>query len=505
MVHYQLSQLDLSTRIGLAVRMLDPDRSWGEVTQLARSYGTSRKFLYLLRDRTAQAIQASLAPQMPGPQRSTAWLQLDRHFLQKAILILSLLPPSLRNLQRVLALLFGQACSLGYIQRTLQGAGERARADNQRLQPTQPILAEADEIFKTRRPCLTVVDGRSFLVLNLARQADCDQTTWGVTLLDLLERGIQFEDLACDSAWSLQAGIRAAQLTCPLRADLFHLFQEGGRIAYKLEWRAYRALRTAFRAQRAEQEAHAEKRRSGRPLKVKLTAQEAMAQAERAMNAHDRWVWLFAELRQTLQPFDAQGGLTSAQQARQNLGWIVEWMQALQVDKVTPFANHLAELADRLIDPLAALEQRLADWRTNLPPQTAAFLLWAWQHRQPLELQIERDFPPALQPVAHALWQALADFHRTSSLAEALHSWLRPFLDLHRSMPDWLLALLQGFWNHHTFLRGKRKGHSPLALVKIATPSLAEWLDSMLCPEPTAVESSSWIFKVPEKCYPISF
>ena len=53
-------------------------------------------------------------------------------------------------------------------------------------------MAEADEIFQGRQPCLTVVDGRSFLVLDLAPATARDATTWGVTFLDLQARGIQF-------------------------------------------------------------------------------------------------------------------------------------------------------------------------------------------------------------------------------------------------------------------------------------------------------------------------
>ncbi|MBE7470763.1 MAG: hypothetical protein HS114_16635 [Anaerolineales bacterium] len=57
--------------------------------------------------------------------------------------------------------------------------------------------------------------------------------------------------------------------------------------------------------------------------------------------------------------------------------------------------------------------------------------------------------------------ETLGLFHRSSSLAESLHSWLRPHLQTHRGMPQWLLPLLQLFWNHHQFERGKRSGSSP--------------------------------------------
>ncbi|MBV7328923.1 hypothetical protein KFU94_65845 [Chloroflexi bacterium TSY] len=86
--------------------------------------------------------------------------------------------------------------------------------------------------------------------------------------------------------------------------------------------------------------------------------------------------------------------------------------------------------------------------------------------------------------MALAFWHALDRFHRASSLAESFHAWLRPFLAIHRSLPDWLAALLQLFWNHRTFSRGKRSGHSPLELATDSyVPSLADALDAILQPQ----------------------
>jgi hypothetical protein len=101
-----------------------------------------------------------------------------------------------------------------------------------------PILGEADEIFQGRKPCLTLVDGRSFLVLNLAPAESHDGTTWGLTYLDLVERGIRFQDLACDGGTGLRAGVRETPLAIPLRPDLFHIQQEAYRLTRRLEQRA---------------------------------------------------------------------------------------------------------------------------------------------------------------------------------------------------------------------------------------------------------------------------
>jgi hypothetical protein len=114
---------------------------------------------------------------------------------------------------------------MGYVSQTLTAAGQQATAYNLSVTVPLPILGEADEIFQGRKPCLTLVDGRSFLVVTLTPAESHDGTIWGVTCLDLVERGIQFHDLACDGGTGLRAGVKEAQLAIPLRPDLFHILQ----------------------------------------------------------------------------------------------------------------------------------------------------------------------------------------------------------------------------------------------------------------------------------------
>jgi hypothetical protein len=140
-----------------------------------------------------------------------------------------------------------------------------------------------------------------------------------------------------------------------------------------------------------------------------------------------------------------------------------------------------------LLAPLAWLEQTLAPYRHDLDPATEATILWAWRHRQALALAPGDGFPAHLQATVRAFWTALSFFHRSSSLAEALHSWLRPYLALHRGMPQWLLSLLQLVWNHHPFSRGKRAGSTPLQLAGLSTaPTLAEALNQLCTARPVA-------------------
>lgn len=66
MADYQLSHLDLSTRMELAFLMLNSERPWGQVTDLARAHGVSRKFLYELQEKVSNVLIEALQPQTAG-------------------------------------------------------------------------------------------------------------------------------------------------------------------------------------------------------------------------------------------------------------------------------------------------------------------------------------------------------------------------------------------------------------------------------------------------------
>jgi len=95
--------------------------------------------------------------------------------------------------------------------------------------------------------------------------------------------------------------------------------------------------------------------------------------------------------------------------------------------------------------PIVWLEEQLAFWLEELEEQTEAEIIWAWQHKDELGLSVEEEFPSALQPIVSAYFWALDRFHQSSSMAECVHSFIRPYLTEHRGMPKWLLALHRKF------------------------------------------------------------
>lgn len=485
MAAYRVPEFTLEQRTEAVLQMLVPwpDRPWGLVSELARLYGISRARLYELRKGAWEAIVAALQAGEAGRPAQVTRLTVDKGFIDRTIALLPMLTGSVRDIRLGLNLILGVSRSVGYVSQTLTGAGAQARAYNLALTVPLPILGEADEIFQGRKPCLTLVDGRSFLVLNLTPAASRDGTTWGLTYLDLVERGIQFQDLACDGGTGLRAGVREAKLAVPLRPDLFHLLQEAQRLTRRLEGAAYRAIETTERARRADLEARGLRRRCGRRLKIKVPLPQAQVEEAQAIVTFDSWSWLLAEVRHALEPLTPTHHLVSAVKTKATLETAVGLLKELGQADITAFADDLQQKLPELLAPLEWLEQQLAPVLKNVAADTQAFVLWTWQHRHTLALNFETDFSETLRSVVPVVWETLGLFHRSSSLAESLHSWLRPHLQVHRGMPQWLLPLLQLFWNHHEFERGKRADHSPLELAGVPdAPSLAEVLDQLFPP-----------------------
>ena len=487
MAKYRVPEFTLDQRADAALQMLNPDREWGLVSKLARLHGVSRTLLYEIQDCALDAIVEALLPRDAGRPAQVTTLTVDKAFIDRMIAILPMLKGSVRDIQLGLNLILGVARSVGYISEKLTAAGEQATAYNLGITVPLPILGEADEIFQGRKPCLTLVDGRSFLVLNLTPAESRDGTTWGLTYLDLVERGIQFHDLACDGGTGLRAGVREAELTIPLRPDLFHILQDAYRLTRRLEAAAYRAIETAERARRADLEAHGIIRRRGRRLKIKVPLPQAEVEEVQAIETFDNWYWLLGEIRQALEPITPAYHIVSVAETKATVETAVELLKELDHPDITAFADDLRGKIPELLAPLEWLEQQLTPVLKDLDADTQTFIIWAWQHRQALDLNIDSDIPEALCSVVRTTWDILGLFHRSSSLAESLHSWLRPYLQIHRGMPKWLLPLLQLFWNHHKFERGKRAGSSPLELAGVEdAPSLAAVLDQLFCPSLSA-------------------
>ena len=466
MSNYRRTDIDLSTRIALAIQLLCPIgiRPWGFVVQVAKELGVCRAWLYQLKQRAASALTEEFNCHQPGPKPFESTLCVDRDFLEYATVVLALASGSIRGIGQTLDLLFSVERSVGWICQTLQAACEKAEQFNSSIEIEKAVFGEADEIFQGKRPCLTVIDGRSFLVLSLKAEESRDATTWGCTFLDLDQRGIAFDNLVSDGAKGIRAGVNESQLAIPLRLDHFHLLREAQQVASRLERRAMGAIEIADRAQRADEQAKCPIRRRGRPLKVDVSLSDAQAQEQEAIDTYDLFVWLMTEIQSALSPVAPNGELADFSTNRETVIAAAELISEFSDHKAKALSRQILTNICGLMAPIEAFSAQLLPIREQLDERELTFIGWLWRHRGELGVDSDDGLTEELRPIVEVIFRWLGLFHRTSSLAESLHSFLRPYLVVHRGMPQWLLSLVQLYWNHHVFARGKRSGACPLQL-----------------------------------------
>src|SRR5438445_5116763 len=63
---FRLEHITLAERVDLGCTCLLNGGQYGLITDLARAYGTSRQFLYTLREKALTALEVALAPGLPG-------------------------------------------------------------------------------------------------------------------------------------------------------------------------------------------------------------------------------------------------------------------------------------------------------------------------------------------------------------------------------------------------------------------------------------------------------
>jgi len=110
-----------------------------------------------------------------------------------------------------------------------------------------------------------------------------------------------------------------------------------------------------------------------------------------------------------LEPITSDDRIVTVGVAKATIGAAVELLEELNHPEITAFADNLQERIPALLALLEWLEQQLASVRKGLDGVTDAFIIiiWAWQHRQDLHLNIVTNIPAALQLVVRAFWDTL--------------------------------------------------------------------------------------------------
>jgi hypothetical protein len=470
--------LGAAQRKALAVQMLARSEP---VTELAARHAVSRKFLYQQASRASAALEDAFE-QSADDGAVLFNLPVTKGWIRQFIVGLALEGhSSFRGIRQLAADLLDWPVSLGTVHNIMAAAGEQARTINAAEDLSAIRVGAHDEIYQAGRPVLVGLDARSTYCYLLAEEEHCDETSWGVHLLELSERGLHPDYTVADGGSALRAGQAAAWQGVPCHGDVFHAERDLGNLAFYLEHRA--AGCTSARQKLDHQMERRKRRGRGHELSRRLAVARQAEQRAVALAADIRILadWMKRDILSLAGPslgvrnelFDfVVGELAGREKLCPHRIGPVRRALHLQRDNLLAFAGSLDEqfaaLAEQYAVP-AVLVGQLCQLEGR-DDTTAGY----WRCRGVLLGKLGGTFHPLQQAVR----AAMDDVTRASSLVENLNSRLRNYFFLRRDLGDGYLDLLRFFLNHRRFQRSRRAeraGRSPAEL--LTGQSRAHWLE----------------------------
>ena len=251
-------QLAPQQRQGLAIQVLAGTET---VSELARQHEVSRKFLYQQVHTAEKALSEAFAPSS-RPDDVLFYLPVTKAWLRQLVLALVLIcHSSYRGVVELLRDLFDYRISLGTVHNIVHSPVAQAWRINEQYDLSTILIGLLDEIFQAHDPVLVGVDAQSTFCFLLSPEEHRDADTWGIRLLELVDRGFAPQATIADFASGLRAGHQEALPGCPCRGDVFHALYDVGPLVRYLENRAYEAIDTRTKLERKQATA---KRRHGR-------------------------------------------------------------------------------------------------------------------------------------------------------------------------------------------------------------------------------------------------
>jgi hypothetical protein len=474
------SQLGLLQRRDLSLHAL---RRTEPLARLAVQHEVSRKFVYQQMAKATVAINQAFQAPPASEDKVLFRLPVTKSWLEQLVLSLVLHGhSSFRGVMELLDTMFDyRDVSLGGISNLLQQAVNKARDLNDAEDLSAIRVGAHDEIYQARQPVLVGMDVASTYCYLLEAVDHCDETTWGIHLLELEDRGLQLDYTIADAGSALRAGQRAAWGDLPCHGDIFHPEKSLHELCTFL---ARRAPACTLARQKIQHQ-HEQIERSCQ----RQTLGQRLAQARREEH---QALTLAADVR-VLTEWMEQDVLAVAgpplAEREELYDFLVTELGRYQGDcphRLGPLVRMLRNQRTALLAFVEVLQEKLSEvaQRFAVPLTTVQALceIEALDQRSDLYWQRTARWQGLLKerwyPIHQAVLEAMAQTPRASSLVENLNSRLRSYFFLRREIGHGYLDLLRFFLNHRRFLRSdrpERVGRSPAELLTGQTH--AHWLE----------------------------
>ena len=443
------------------------------LTRLAARHEVSHKFVYQQMAKATAAIDQAFQPAAGEENKVLFRLPVTRDWLEQLVLSLTLIcHSSYRGVRELLETMFDfRDLSLGHIHHLLWHAVGQARQVNATEDLSALRVGAHDEIYQARQPVLVGMDVDSTYCYLLEAVDPCDETTWGVHLLELSERGLQLDYTIADGGMALRAGQRAAWGDLPCHGDVFHPEKSLHELCTFLARRApaYTLARQKIQHRYEQMERSCQRQTLGNQLaRARREEQQALSLAADVRVLTE---WMEQDVlglagpplaeREELYDFIVTELGRYQSHCPQRFGLLLRLLRnqrTVLLAFVEVLQKKRAEVAQQFAVPVTTVQALCAI--EALDPQSDLY----WQRTARWQMILKNQW----YPIHQAVLEAMAQTPRASSLVENLNSRLRGYFFLQREIGHGYLDLLRFYLNHRPFPRSdrpERVGKSPAELL----------------------------------------
>lgn len=465
------------TRQKLAIDVLSKNTN---VSQLSREHSVSRKFLYQNAQKADDAIEKCFKNHPESDEKVLFYLPITKAFIQQFVIaLLFYCHAPFRGVQSLLSNVFDYSLSLGSIHNIVNSVIPKARELNEQPDLSNISTCAHDEIFQAGRPVLAGVDAQSTYCYLLAQVDNRDETTWGVHLLELKDKGLEPDKVLADFGRGLRAGHKAAWPEIPCWGDIFHPLMDFSKLTRFLKSRLEKAENKLLALEIKRDKKRVDSRKFSRKLGEARKKEKIARDTYEVVSILANWV-----------QYDILGLHGPSFKDREQLyDFVVDSLKEVECHneyRIRPVRRVLENNKQELLYFAQELEGKL----TQIANKWGIEVSDVYELSRTLSYKEERtqrwirrvrhynEFGETYEDIIEEVEQALSSTIRASSLVENFNSRLRSYFFLRRTLGANYLCLLQFYLNHHRYVRSRRKkrvGKSPREL--LTGKEHAHWLE----------------------------
>ena len=457
---------------------------YGKITNLSRSYNISRTFIYNLKAELWNYCQKPTKTFQPCTLSKILSLRMEGIC-------------SIGNISKLMKRESFSGSSVGYISKMLHKTGNTLGNKLFKL-PSGSLQISycSDEIFSGSKPILITVDPQSFAILRIELSETRKSEDWQTHWQNLDNQGISPSLIAKDEGVAMKNAQSILYPEVDVQSDSFHAISHRlGACCNRLEKQAYSSIAAEYEKVALLTNTKGDETRKKR----EQACIEAKNEAKLAIDLYNDFVFVYKELLACLCLFNKEGNLKNKQTIMANFSAALELGFLLENEVLDKHFKAINALKATLFTFYDAASQIITQLKAGYAPDLLCQFCLAWQMRKNsiktknsqkaigykkqeeyLLDELEEFLGDKFKASKEHIYKALNQIIQSSAAVECINSILRPYLSTCKNQPtQQMLNLFMFYHNHRRFIRGERKGYTPIELLT-GEKQLKDWLELVM-------------------------